>query len=322
MVKIGFIGCGGIAGAHLERLSKIEGVQFAGFCDIVEEKARAYAQKYGGNVYTDHHQMYEKEKMDAVYICLVPSAHTDQEIIACKKKIHFFIEKPVALSMKKAEEVNRAVKKSGIITSVGYVLRYIDSVVQAREFLKDKKPAIVRGFYMCGFVPTPWWRRMKDSGGQVVEQSTHIYDLTRFLAGDIDSVYAIGYRGLLTDIPENDIDDASVANLHFKNGAAGNIITTCLYKAGGEMGVEIVLKHMKVFVDTGVFRATTGNPQEVITEVRATNEPMFEEDRIFIEAVKTGDRSKIKSDYEDGMKTLAATLAVNESIKTGKVIKV
>ncbi|OIO02402.1 gfo/Idh/MocA family oxidoreductase [Candidatus Desantisbacteria bacterium CG_4_10_14_0_8_um_filter_48_22] len=319
MVKIGFIGCGGIANAHLDSLLTIADVKVAAACDIVEEKAKAFSQKSGGaNVYTDHHLMFEKESLDAVYICLVPSAHTDQELIACKKKIHFFVEKPVALSMKKAAEISAAVKKAGIATNVGYVIRYVDSVWQAKDFLKGKQPAVMHAFYMCPFVPTPWWRRMKDSGGQVVEQSTHIYDLARYLLGDVDSVYALGYRGLQTDIPENDIDDASNAMLHFKSGAAGNVLTTCLMKAGGGMGVDIVLKHARMFVDMSVFRLTNGETKEI----KPTNDPRLEENKAFIEAVKTGDRSGIRCDYEDGMKTLEVTLAVNESIRTGRIIKI
>jgi len=62
VVKVGFIGCGGMAGVHLDKLKQIEDVQIVGLCDIIEEKARVYNQKYGGNVYTDHRVMLDREK--------------------------------------------------------------------------------------------------------------------------------------------------------------------------------------------------------------------------------------------------------------------
>ncbi|MCX8095853.1 MAG: Gfo/Idh/MocA family oxidoreductase, partial [Caldisericia bacterium] len=67
-VRIGFIGCGGIARAHMERLAKLENVEFVGMCDIEKEKAEELAGKYGGKGYTEFEKMLEEVKMDACYI--------------------------------------------------------------------------------------------------------------------------------------------------------------------------------------------------------------------------------------------------------------
>ena len=134
--------------------------------------------------------------------------------------------------------------------------------------------------------------------------------------GDVESVQALGYRGLLIDIPENDIEDASLANLKFKSGAIGNFATTCILKPGVGAGLEIVLKHIMIKVDFSGYSVISEQPQEV----KAGNDCLLDIEKSFIEAIKTGDRSRIKCDYEDGMKTLELTLAVNESIRTGKVI--
>ena len=65
--------------------------------------------------------MYDGEKqLDAVFVCVPPDSHQDAEILAAQKGIHIYVEKPIALSMEKAYEVEDAVNKAGIITAVGF----------------------------------------------------------------------------------------------------------------------------------------------------------------------------------------------------------
>ncbi|MCM8809514.1 MAG: Gfo/Idh/MocA family oxidoreductase, partial [Candidatus Omnitrophica bacterium] len=74
-IKIGFIGCGGIANAHMNALSKIEGVKFLGMCDVDENRAKAASEKFGGKFYTDYKKMLQELELDACFICLPPFAH-------------------------------------------------------------------------------------------------------------------------------------------------------------------------------------------------------------------------------------------------------
>ena len=182
-VKIGFIGAGGIANAHLNNLARMKDVEITALCDIVKEKAETAAQKFGGRVYLDYRRMLDREKLDALYICVPPFAHQDQEILACQKKIPFFVEKPVALSLEKAQKIEAQVKKSGVITSVGYVLRYMDIVKRTAQILSGRSPGLITGSYY-GEVPGADWLIKKDrGGGQLVEQATHIVNLMLFFGG-------------------------------------------------------------------------------------------------------------------------------------------
>ena len=106
-VKIGFVGCGGIANAHMKNLAQIENAEMVAFCDIVEERAKAAADEYGGQPFTVPAEMYEKAEMDAVYVCLPPFAHADQEILAVQAGLNLFVEKPIAINMEKAREMRR-----------------------------------------------------------------------------------------------------------------------------------------------------------------------------------------------------------------------
>ena len=74
-VKIGVIGVGGMASGHMKNLAGFEDVEFAAMCDISKERASQASQEFGGNSYTDFKEMYDKEELDAVYICTPPFAH-------------------------------------------------------------------------------------------------------------------------------------------------------------------------------------------------------------------------------------------------------
>src|SRR5690348_13080218 len=105
-VTLGFVGTGGIAQAHLEALAKLEGVRIGAVCDVVEERARAVADRFGSAVYTDYVPMLERERLDGLYVCLAPFAHRPRpdgtpppEILAAERGVHLFVEKPVCLDL-------------------------------------------------------------------------------------------------------------------------------------------------------------------------------------------------------------------------------
>ena len=321
-VRIGFIGCGGIARAHAERLAKMKDVELVAFCDIVLEKAKSFAQKYGGNAYKDYHEMLDREKLDACFICIPPFSHTDQEILCAEKGIHFFVEKPVALTLEKAVEVLNAVRKAGIITQVGYVLRFVDSFRKAKKILHERggRIALFEAWRYGGVAggPEHWWRRKELSGGQLVEQSTHQVDLARwFVNDDVELVFASFETQLLNDLPNFNIESASIVNMRFKSKAIGVITSTCAAQpAGMGSGFRVVSRHIQLVATGRGCKIIEGNKVKTIeTKV----DPYFEEDRHFIECIKRGEETEVP--YIEGVKTLEVTIAAVRSAKRGEVIR-
>jgi len=83
--NIGIIGCGGIANRHASVLSRLEVVNLVAFCDIAEDRAIGFNEKYAeskAKIYTDFAQMYDSEELDVVWICLPPFAHTNEVELA------------------------------------------------------------------------------------------------------------------------------------------------------------------------------------------------------------------------------------------------
>lgn len=315
VVKVAFIGAGGNASGHMKRVKDIPDAQIVAICDLDAERAKKATEEVGGKPYTDYHEMLEKEGMDALYVSVPPFAHYDAETIAAGKGIHLFVEKPVAITMEKGLEVNKAIEKAGIISCVGYQVRYAESVNRAKKWLEGKTVAMVNCHRWGGVPGTPWWRVMSKSGGQIVEQTTHQVDLIRYMCGEIAEVHSNYALRLCKDMENFDIPDVMAVTFRFASGAVGVLTSSCAMTEGGGKGdLEIMADHKVLKWSTAAVSAAPGKHPELEGELP----PLPPIDPVFIEAVRTGDRSKIRSPYLDGLKSLDVTLAMNKSAETGK----
>src|SRR5262245_16120988 len=188
--RVGLIGCGGIANRHATILKGLANVEFAAFCDIDGARATQFAGKYAAGkppVFTDYHEMFAKAPLDVVYVCLPPFAHTDEVERAAERGIHVFIEKPIALDLQTAERMVTATDRAGVKTQVGLMMRFGEAVERVKGMLESGEagePGLMLGKYFCNALHSPWWREKAKSGGQIVEQIVHTYDIVRYLLGE------------------------------------------------------------------------------------------------------------------------------------------
>lgn len=321
-VKVAFIGCGGIASAHMNCLSGMDDVEFVGMCDVSEERAKEKADTYGGRAYTDYKKMIEEIEIDACYICVPPFAHQGQEELCIEKGIPFFVEKPIHIDLNKAREISEKIKEKNLITSVGYQDRYQDIIAYIKPFFEKDNLGFVTGWWVGGMPGVYWWRRKEMSGGQIVEQTTHIFDMARYLVGEPVEVFAVKRVGLMKDVEDYNVEDASAVNVYFQNGVIGTIFSGCFLKVpAGKVGLDFYFNDKIIeYTERQKIKINYGNKIEEIYE--DTPMIMVKEDRAFIDAVGKKDASLIKSTYSDACKSLAFTLAANKSIETGKIEKI
>ena len=316
-VKIGFVGTGGSANHHMRTISEIPTAAMVAFCDVVEEKAVTAATTYGGKAYTCYEEMYDSEALDAVYICLPPFAHDRQELAAIERDLPIFVEKPVATTMAKAREIESALAARNLISGVGYHWRYMDTTEKTIALIGDQPVGFALGAWMGGMPGVSWWRVMAESGGQMVEQTTHIFDLARYLLGDVAEVHAMGRTGLMADVENFDVHDASVTNLRFKSGAVASITSACMLSAGHHVGLELFLKDQALRIVGQHLTIETPDGTEV---VELGNNPTRAEDQTFLQAVQSGDASAIRCDYAEAVKSLELTIAATQSAQEGRLI--
>lgn len=323
-IRIGFIGSGGIAGAHFNTLENITDAQLVAFADMDKNRAEAAARRFEGKAYTDAKKMLEAETLDAVYVCLPPHAHGNPEIAAVQKGCALFIEKPIANSMKTAEKIAAAIEDAKVPVAVGYHWRYHEMTARAQELLSVKKaapPALCYGRWLGNFPGVPWWRKMDQSGGQLVEQTTHIVDLARYLMGEITSVSCVAALREMDKVYEGTtVPDVMALVATFESGAVGHFSTTSMLDGFSDVGLDLYARNTiyKIGANTlSVQKTADGETQSF----KGKNDATLDEDKAFVQAVKTGKRAGIKSTYADALKTLHVTLAANQSAKSGKVVK-
>lgn len=318
-VNIGFIGTGGIAQTHLHNLARINDADVIAFCDIECARAQKEAQRWpNAKAYTDIDDMLDDRKLDAVYICVPPMAHGEAERAVIARGIPFLVEKPLGIEVQGPMEILKKIKEKGLMTAVGYHWRYREGVQKVRAMLKERKIGMGLGYWMGGMPPVPWWRKQDGSGGQFVEQTTHIVDLLRYLCGEVKEVYA-GYsqRVLHEKVAGTTVADVGTVTLTLESGIVANIANTCLLPVEYRVGLDI-------YTDLGVLEIHHASIKDiqsgVTSEYKESKNPFFVEDESFVHAVRTGDSSKILSNYEDAIQTHRVTVAANTSAETGQVI--
>lgn len=317
-VNVGFIGCGGNARGHMKNLLEVPDARLVGVCDVVEELARKAAEETGAEAYTDHRRLLDRKDLHAVYISIPVFAHGQPELDTIERGLPFLVEKPVAIDMGTAREIEAKVKARGLLTAVGYQLRYAGTVDLAREILAGKRLGLATGKYWCDSGagdPSRWLRQMGKSGGQLVEQATHTIDMMRYLAGEISEVYCASTNQVLKEI---DCPDFSAVSLRFENGAVGSLTTSwaCAQGWSNTNVVDLLYEDSLLNWTYGKLTVYRNGKAEELTQAG----PGI--DAVFVNAVKTGDGSAVRSSYSDGLVSLAASLAMNQSAREDRPVKV
>jgi len=319
-VRIAIVGTGVMGRDHIQSLGKIDGAHIVALCDQVEDALYQVAESLGAATYTDFARMIAEEALDAVYLCVPPHQHGEMEILAARKGLHLYVEKPVNLSLEQSLRNWEVIQQTGVLTQVGYQFRYMPNNQQAKVFLADKPVGTAHAWRWGGIPGRAWWRRYDLGGGQFVEQATHHIDLLRWLLGEVDVVSSTrSIERLLRDEADLTIPDSQIALLQFVSGAVATVNISCALGQGWSGGMEFVVRNAKVSLQGDGIRVEP----EGTYPVPSLPTDVLTADAALVKAVATGDRSLLLSPYDDGIKTLAVTLAANLSAENGgRAVKV
>jgi len=318
-LQIGIIGTGGFARKHAQLLSGMEGVTVSAVCGSSKEKADQMAQDYpNAKGYETVHHMLDDRKLDAVYICVPPFAHGEIELALTERGIPFLVEKPLATDLDTPTAILKQVESKQLITSVGYHFRYFEGTQRAKALLENQKAGMALGYWMGGMPGVYWWRKSEGSGGQFVEQSTHVIDMLRYLLGEVTEVYAAYALRSMNERAEGvTVPDVGTVTMKLASGAVATISNTCMLPVNHLTGLH-------VYTDAGVLEIGHSGLKEIAagrtTEYSNVVDPYVLENEAFIHALKTGDTSGIRSTYADAWRSQQIAIAANQSAATGKPI--
>lgn len=244
-LKIGIIGCGGIANQkHLPALkNNVKLNEIVAFCDILIDRAEKAAAEFGvegAQVTADYKELLANPEVEVVHVCTPNVSHSEITIAAFAAGKHVYCEKPMSHSTEEAEKMIEAWKKSGKQFTIGYQNRFRDEVMNLKmacdkgelgEIYYGKAHAIRRR-------AVPTWGVFMDKnaqgGGPLIDIGTHALDITLWCMNnyDVDSVSgSVFYKlGQKENGPEGnlfgpwdpktfEVEDSAVGFIKMKNGA-------------------------------------------------------------------------------------------------------
>jgi len=199
-VKIGIIGCGGIAqNQHMPGYARLPDVEIVACCDVVKDSAKAAAEKFGvAKVFNDYKKLLQIKDIDAVSVCTPNFLHKQPTVDALGAGKHVLVEKPLAMNGEEGQEMCDAAKAAGKQLMVGFNNRWRPEVQHVKKLIDagqfgDIYYARAQALRRRGI---PGWgvfgEKDKQGGGPLIDIGVHILDATLYLMGNPKPIAASG----------------------------------------------------------------------------------------------------------------------------------
>ncbi len=201
-IKVGIIGTGWIAEAHLKAYQQCPDVQFVGMADLVPGKAEAFCDQFGVdktgiNFYNSHKELIDNEELDCVSVCTYNATHAECTIYALEHGVNVLLEKPMCVTLEEAVAICKAEKASGKILSIGFQPRFDPNMQMVKKIVESGELGEIYYIQTGGGrrrgIPTPFGTSFieKDTAGLGALGDIGCYSLDMVLN-------AIGYPKPLT----------------------------------------------------------------------------------------------------------------------------
>ena len=241
IVKIGIIGCGGIANnKHMPSLSKLNNVQMVAFCDIILDRAINAKNRFGtpdSKVYEDYHELLKDPEIEVVHVLTPNLEHAQISVDALHAGKHVMCEKPMAKTAADAKRMLDAAKETGKLLTIGYQHRYKPQAAFAKKYINSGELGDI--YYVNCLAlrrrGTPNWgvflNEEEQGGGPIIDIATHSLDLTLYLMNNYEPEMVVGKTHKKIEHPEagnpwgdngvstTNLEDSACAFIRMKNGA-------------------------------------------------------------------------------------------------------
>jgi UDP-N-acetyl-2-amino-2-deoxyglucuronate dehydrogenase len=243
-LHVGLIGGGNISETHARAVGAITGAQIAAIYGTNKDKVKRLSHQYGGRVYHDFHAFLTHRPMDFVAIGSPSGLHADQGIAAAQHGLHVLTEKPIEISVRRAEELIEAAHQAGVKLGVIFQDRGKRDIQRLKKWIGEGligKPLLVdarvKWYRPADYYGQSKWRGTlsMDGGGALINQAIHTVDLLLWLFGDVVTVKA----RTSTVLHQIEGEDTALALFEFANGALGLLQATTAAFPGYPRRVEI-----------------------------------------------------------------------------------
>lgn len=281
MLKVAVIGCGSISCMHLDPAVALEEAELVAVCDIKPDRAERAAQKYNAKPYTDYMEMFEKEQLDAVHICLPHYLHTKVACDAFRAGINVISEKPMSIKYEDAVEAVELAEKCGVKYGVIFQCRYNTPSMLVKQRIEDGKLGKVK----CGRTTLTWYRPDnyyddsdwkgtwdKEGGGVIIDQAIHSIDLANWMinSNPVDVQASLHNRNHEIMV----VEDTGEGLIKYENGALLSFYAMNNYFIDEPIEIRLVCEKGKVVFSydraeisyyDGTFEAVNNMPQKMVS---------------------------------------------------------
>jgi len=319
-IKIGIIGSGFIAGVHAGILARDDRVKITSIHDVIAERAAQLARAHDATVASTSDEVIERS--DAVFITTPNTRHVPLAVAAIDAGKHVFCEKPLATTIPEAETVYEKAQHSKAVFQIGHNRRFAPVYATLKRLLSETHEAHSAHVKMNrGELLKPEWTGDPEvTGGFLYETPIHMFDMMRFLFGEIESLHAIG-----SSHEYNEIDDFSVL-LKFANGMHATLATAAdaswLFPFER---VEVFCHHATLVTREMEALVCSSNLEGHFSEQSMQQLPREEkwgyaqEDRAFVDSIVNGTPPLVTA--HDGLMSVEIANAVYESVRLGQPLQ-
>lgn len=353
-IRIGIIGCGKVGPFHAAAYQKIKDCELCAVYDVQQDRAEAFARKFGAKAYTSIDAMVKENGLDVVSVCTPHPVHRQAAVEALRCGANIAVEKPLASSLEDCDAILEAAAQQNRVGTAICQRRFFPPSMRIRKAIDDGKigKPILGTVNMYGwrdmayYASDPWRGTWKGEGGGVlVNQAPHQLDLLLWYMGEIEELY--GMWGTLNH-PGLEVEDTALAVIRFKNGGLGNIVVSnsqnpALYgkvhvhgSNGASVGVQTDGGAMFIAGVSSITEApyndiwTVDGEAELKNQWKAEDEAYFKtidattyfhyvQLKDFIEALREGRRPLIS--LEDARQTVELFTAIYRSQRDGKPVR-
>ncbi len=330
-VKVGIIGTGWIAEAHVANYLRCPDVEIVAAADLIPGKAEKFCKDNGiegARCYPDHKSMLDAEELDAVSVCTYNRTHAECTIYALEKGVNVLLEKPMCVTLEEAVDICRAEKKSGKILSIGFQPRFDENMKMVKKIVESGELGDVYYIQTGGGrrrgIPTPYGTSFiedKTAGiGALADIGCYSLDMVLNAVGYPKPLTVSGYTSAFfgkdpVTFPEHpeyaelfSVDDFAAAFVRLEGGIildfriswAMNLDTpgdTIIL--GTKAGLRIPSTECwngSIGGPLKIYRTIAGSDVETIVPERDNHEDNFyNKIRLFVDAVKDGGSAPVPS---------------------------
>ncbi len=331
MLRIGVIGCGGIAGAHISGyLALADRVRVTAVCDVDDRRAGAAAATVGeARVCSSIEDLLRNPDVDAVDICLPHHLHASTIVAAARHGKHVLCEKPLCTSHTEAAAIETAVRSAGITLMCAHNQLFEPAIARARELLRagalgDIYLARTCDCFIADNTLEGWgWRRELRTmgGGELIDTGYHPTYTMLYLLGlanqrPVDVTSLLGrHRQVVLEG-----EDTAHVLVRFSGGAIGQILTSWAFEfPHGSYSFHLIGDRGELFGRDNVATFLPRDGEQQITTFEEVNSYHAQLPQ-FVDSIEN--RTRPLQNEEDGIAVLNVILAAYESDASKRTVSI